>query len=217
MPAMTGQQVRDYIVKSGFKRTDKDDEIYCALTDVVREMRLEFPFQEAESDAAVTDTIGSLGTYALDVNTSFGLLVSTVIMIDGNVGIPLKKITKSQYDQKYPNPSNAYYRGYPSEWCLFGNQILIGPPPDSIAYTFKMSATADDATADMLPGTTAVPFSSRYRACLKHGTLAILYADLGMDTESAKHGSLYEMAKYKAKTRESDNAGASQSMAYQDI
>ena len=37
MAYMTGQQVRDYIVKSGFKRTDKDDELYSALTDVVRD------------------------------------------------------------------------------------------------------------------------------------------------------------------------------------
>ena len=118
MAYMTGQQVRDYIVKSGFKRTDKDDELYSALTDVVREMRLEFPFQETSSDDAIIDTIASLGEYAVDVNPDFGLLISTVIMVDGNTGIPLDKISKAEYDRKYPVPTDAFYRGYPSEWCL---------------------------------------------------------------------------------------------------
>jgi hypothetical protein len=42
---------------------------------VVREMRLEFPFQETSSDDAVIDTIASLGEYAVDVNPDFGLLI----------------------------------------------------------------------------------------------------------------------------------------------
>lgn len=217
MPAMTGQQVRDYIVDSAFKRTDKDTELYAALTDVIHEMRLEFPYQEAETDGTITDTIASLGEYKIDVNTDFGLLVSTVIMVDGDVGVPLDKISKSEYDVKYPNPTNAFYRGYPREWCLFGAQVLIGPPPDSTAYTYKMSSTSDSVTTDILASTTAVPFSARYRTCLKHGVLAIMYGDMGEESEAKKHEGLYEMAKYKAKTRESENAGVLGTIQYQDF
>ena len=216
MAYMTGQQVRDYIVKSGFKRADKDDELYSALTDVVREMRLEFPFQETSSDDAVIDNIASLGEYAVDVNPDFGLLISTVIMVDGNTGIPLDKISKAEYDKKYPKPTDASYRGYPSEWCLFGNQVLIGPPPDSTAYTYKMSASVDDDTVEIIPSTTAVPFSSKYRECLKYGVLKTLYAGLGEDGEAQKNEVLYERAKSKAKAREMENAGVVQSVQYQD-
>lgn len=217
MPAMTGQQVRDYIVDTGFKRDDKDTEIFYALTDVIRELRNSFTFQETGTDATTTDTISVLGDYRINVDAEFGLLIGDVIMADSNVGYQLNKLTKDEFDRRYPNPSNAYYRGVPKDWCMFGNQVLIGPPPDSTSYTYKMSYSADDDAVDITAATTAVPFSSKYREMLKHGVLASVYADLGDDANAAKHKGIFEEKKYKAVQRELKNAGAYEYVQPRDV
>lgn len=216
MPVMTGQQVRDYIVDSGFKRTDKDRELYAALTDVVRGLALAFPWQETETDVTTTDTITTLGDYRLDIDPAFGLLISDVVLVNGNVGVPLEKITKDEFDRRYSKPNDPYYRGYPKDYCIFGNQILIGPQPDKTSYSYKMSYSSDSTTAEITSSTSSVPFSLRYRELLKHGVLAELYAGLGEDGEAAKHTSLFEDKKYRAIQREVKNAGASECVAYQD-
>src|SRR3990167_7755775 len=48
--AMTGSDFYSYLLRRGFKRTDKSAEAFEAITDAIQEMRRRFMFDEAETE-----------------------------------------------------------------------------------------------------------------------------------------------------------------------
>jgi hypothetical protein len=84
--SMSGSDFRDYLVTSrGFKRDDKDSELYDAITDAIQIMRRRFGFDEAEVEAGASDTIDTLGQWQLDLESDLGLLLGIVVE-DGHFG-----------------------------------------------------------------------------------------------------------------------------------
>lgn len=189
---LSGSDWLDYVIQV-LKRTDKNTEIFESTKDIITDMRrrILFPAQEAQTD--ITDTISALGDYRMDVESDFATLIDDVVLIDGNDGGPLNKIGKRRYDILYTGfGTGASARGRPRDFCLFGNQVLIGPVPDSLSYVYKINYSTDDL-ADYDADTVSIPFTDKYRLTLRRGVLAILFAEiLKNDEQGAKFGSLYE-------------------------
>lgn len=71
----------------------------------------------------------------LDLPDDWGLNYSLSIEIGSN-SYPLKERTWQEMEDSYVSSSN--YSGYPEEFCVFRNQLRLGPIPNS-AYTLKMA------------------------------------------------------------------------------
>lgn len=191
--SMTGIQWLAYL-KRAFKRTDKDAEIYEATTDVVRDMRMKVPMLEDEITKQTLDAITTLGDYKLDLEPDNNRLLGSIVVRDGTNSRQLNKISKEEFDRRYPNPdASNVTKSLPEDFCVSGNEIYIGPVPDKTTYEYWINYLQDDLeTID--EDTTAVPYSNRYRLYLKWGVLAVLYADLKNNEEAGKNGTLYDNA-----------------------
>lgn len=214
--SMTGEQFRDYLVRT-FKRTDKDTEIYEAITDTIRDMRKRYPFGEMEKEAATSDTITAVGDYKIDVESDFGLRIGNVIVQDGYTNSwELRKLSKEEYDRLYPNPAAAdVYQAPPLHYCMFAGQILLGPVPDTAAYVYHVSYATEDLVA-VTVATTSVPFGGRSRETLKQGALSRLYSMLDQYDKAAFWGQLYESALVVDMTVEERNKGGKPVVSYKD-
>lgn len=207
--SMTGEQFRDYVVRT-FKRTDKDTEIYEAITDTIRDMRKRYPFGEMEVEAASTDTITALGDYKLDVEDDFGLRIGNVVVQQGYTNSwELTRLTKEEFNRKYPNPTATdVAKAPPIDYCVFGGEMQFGPVPDLTAYVYHVTYSKEDLVA-VVESTTSVPFAGRQRETLKYGTLSRLYMMLDAVDRAAVWGQLYESALVVDQTVEERNKGAS--------
>lgn len=214
---MTGSAFRDYVVNV-FIRDDKDTEIYEAATDTVSELRRIFPFEEQLEETTVTDTLSVLGDYKLDLETDFGLLVGDVILLDGTNSKPLIKLSKQEFDRLYPNPTaSGVSMGRPKHYCIFNNDILIGPVPDSItAYTFKYTQSIEPVLT-VTSATASVPFTNLYREMVRAGTLFRLYLGLEAPELSSTYEALYRRLISQAVDREEMNKEPIRNTEYQDM
>ncbi len=190
--ALSGSNWLAYVIQA-LKRTDKNTEIFEATKDIIDEMRRRILFPENETQADTTDTVSTLGDYRIDLESDFGFLVTDVVLIDGDDGWPLEKISKREFDKRYlgfgTGPSG---RNRPVAFCLYGGQLLIGPVPDSVSYVYKISYGMDDL-ATYSSSTTSIPFTDKYRLTLRRGVLALLFSEtLKNDELGAKFGALYE-------------------------
>lgn len=214
--AMTGAEWLEYVIRA-FKRTDKDTEIFDATKDCIDEMRRRLDFPEDESYTTVTDTIVSLGDYVMALESDFGKLVSVVFQeSDGTSGESLEQITRAQYDREFsPFGTGASSRGRPKKFCVFNNSILIGPVPDSVSYTYKLSYYTDDReTIDT--DTESVPFTQKYRETLRRGVCARLFAEIVKDdTQAAKFGGLFDNDLRYIERRDDRNRAGSIQTKYQ--
>lgn len=203
--AMTGSDFYDYILRCGFKRTDKATEVYEAITDAIQEMRRRFMFDEAENEITTTDTITVLGDFKLDVESDFGLLLG-IVLEDGDSGTPLRRISKSEFDDRYPGINVDSNNGYPREYCLFAGQIYIGPAPDRVSYVYRKSYSK--RAGAITSSTTGVPFTNVYRDILADCTLARLYKGLEDYDKSNIHRAEFENQFFLAQRRETINSGS---------
>lgn len=203
---MSGANFRGYILRRGFKRTDKDTEIYEAMTDVVEEMRRRFRFDEAEIEATVTGLITTLGQFKMAIESNLGLLVG-LVMEDSTTAVPLNQLTKDEYDEKYPDANVTSDRGYPRDFCVYGGQVYIGPIPDSVSYSYRMTYSVKAGT--IISSTDSVPFTNLYRKVFAAGVLSQLYMDLEEFEKSAFFEAQFEKGFEQAKTRERANSGVS--------
>lgn len=173
--AMTGSDYYDYVLRKGFKRTDKAAEVYEAITDAVQLMRRRFSFGEAEVETETTDQI-VLGEYKLDLEDDFGMVLGVKVE-DNNTGIELNKVSKSVYDSLYPDQdSDTTANGFPTDYCIFAGQILLGPRPDSADYNYRISYSARGGT--ITSSTVGVPFTDVYRDALTDLVYYFLYDGL---------------------------------------
>ncbi len=203
--AMTGSEFRDYVLRRGFKRTDKDSELYEATTDAIQEMRRRFMFDEAEAETTTTDTISTLGDFKLYVEDDFGLLLG-IVLEDDDTGTPLNLITKAQFDRKYPGINVESDRGYPEDACLYAGQIYIGPRPDSVDYVYRKSYSRRAGT--ITSATAGVPFTDLYRDVLADNVLSRLYKDLEEYDKAGIHEQAFEKGFLFATRRETLNSGS---------
>lgn len=200
--SMTGSDWRNYVLRGGFKRTDKDTELYECTTDAVQELRRRFAFEEAKAETETTDQITVDGDYRLSLESDNGMLLG-VILEDGTDAVPLDQVSKHKFDQLYPDITETTDRGYPEHYCVFNDQILIGPAPDSTDYDYRVVYSRRGGTISS--STTAVPFTNLYRRMLRSLTLAYLW-ELMDEFEKAQYfRNEFEREYEQARSREEMN------------
>ena len=212
---MTGLEMLTYIVRI-FKRTDKDTELYEALTDTILDMKLRFEHDRFKVEAYST-SISALGDYKIDIPSDFGHMIGEMRCCDGTNSVTLKKVTKAEFDRMYPNPNATdVTTAMPKHYCLFGEQFLFGDVPDDITYSYEFSYTTE-AVEVIVAGTTSVPFSDRYRECLKFGVLMRLFAGLDDDEKAMKWKAHYDAEVQKIENTDRRNTSASGAVQYNDL
>ena len=211
----TGLQLRNYIVRI-FKRTDKDAEIYEAISDTIRELRRRFKFIDDETEIDLTDTIGTLGDFRLDVESDFGLFVGDIVIEDTDQSYPLEKLSKPEFDRLYPNPGySSVSKSKPVHWSYFENQIWLGPVPDSTDYVYRMDYTSDD-NIEITSATGAVPYFTKYRELLRSGVMSKLFEGLEKMDLSQWWQSRFEFLFNQSIAKEERNREARGAVVYND-
>jgi hypothetical protein len=173
---MTGQQMYDYVLNK-FKRTDKSTEAYQAMTDVIADMRIQFLSDKYSEEAYLS--IATVGGYILPYPADMGHFIgniSFVNTVDNSSYPPLTNISKQRYDELYFDrlQSTNQTTGVPQHFCVYGEQIFIGPIPDSINYRYQINYTTE-AFVSIDSTTLDVPFSNKHRNILRSGVLAELH------------------------------------------
>ena len=210
---MSGSDFLTY-VKRIFKRTDKDTELYDAITDAIAELRRIFNFDEAHVETTSTDTISTIGDFKIDLETDNGLLLGVTI-VDGTNSRTLLKLSKQMFDEYYPNPSATdVNKQKPIHYCVYAGQIQFGPVPDLTTYTYRLIYSKSGATISA--ATTSVPFTKHYREPLREGTLAKAWSGLD-DSLAQEHLAKWEFFKSQMKERETVNLQGTGQIVYNGI
>ena len=207
---LTGALMAAYIIRSGWRRDDMEDELYDAITDTILEMEQRFQFEERQVETTMAATLGA-GEYKLTLESDLGHLVSLVV-VDGDDARRLTRISKSLFDLWYPSAGDMD-DGYPEHFALFGGYACIGPRPDQTSYRYRLSySTCLTETVDA--STDPVPFTAKYREVVKDGTLARLFENLKNHSEADRFRALFNMGMDRAETRERRNRGGAGVVAY---
>lgn len=185
--AMSGSEWRDYVLRLGFKRTDKDAELFEATTDAIQEMRRRCMFDEAEIDSTTTDTISVLGDFKLDIESDLGLVLGIVVE-DDDTGIPLIKISKGEFDCLYSSINVDNDHGFPKHYSIYAGKIYIGPSPDQVSYRYRINYSQRAGT--ITSSTAGVPFTNLYRDVLADNVQMRLYRML----EEFDKANLYKLS-----------------------
>ena len=212
---MTGSEFYAYVLNK-FKRTDKEDEVYEAITDVIADMCIQFYPEDFKEEAALTGTI-TLGDYRLPVPSDFGHLIGDVSITDTAQDSryhPLIKISKTQYDALYVDrlfsSTASMTLSRPQHYCLYGNQIYLGPVPDKTTYQYQINYTTIGFET-VTSATDPVKFTDKYRNILRSGVLAELHNGMENYDEASywKDEYLKGLSKIAAndETNISDNSG----------
>lgn len=212
--AMSGPQFLAY-VKKIFKRTDKDDEIYDAITDAISELRRLCSFDEDEVEVSTTDTIATVGDYRLNVEDNMGILIGDVQVIDSDDSRPLTKLDKQIFDIYYPNQdATNVTKDKPQHFAVFAGQIYLGPVPDKTSYTYRVNYSKGMSTISS--STTSVPFTKWYREGLREGVLAKVWSGLEEDL-AAEHQAKWQFFKDQIMRREDMNQKGTGFVLYHGI
>ncbi len=212
---MDGQSLLDYIIRT-FKRTDKNTEILEAINDTISDMRIRFSLDETKDEAYSTG-ISVLGSYRIDLPDDFEHMVTDVKILDGDQSYVLKKLSKQEFDDMYPNPNDTNVQKFkPVHYTIFSNAILLGPVPDKTSYQYEFSySTIYDTPITV--STSDVPFSDMYREALKYGVLFRINVALENDDAAAKWRTFYEEEIVKIVARDKHNIDSPIVMNYKDI
>lgn len=218
---MTGANFLAY-VKRTFKRTDKDTELYEAITDTVIDMRLRFYPEKYKTRSSALTGCSVVGDYTLTLPADFGHLIGEVAIKDDSAEQdypPLTKISIEEYDRLYPDRIlDAANRntGLPQHFCLYGEEIFVGPCVDKTTYKFYINYTQEDME-DIIAGTADVPFTDKYREVVKAGALKRIYQDLGMYQDSQFQETTYEQGISKIISNDEVNSSANVNIKYSGI
>jgi len=205
-------------VKRILKRTDKDTEIYEAMTDVISDIRLQIKTEDYKEEA-YSAGISSLGDYRIALPSDFGHIMGEITLVDNSSGHTrtLKKISKQTYDELYGDrlhtDSSDVNDAMPIHFCIYGNQVFFGPVPDSTSYRYYMNYSTENS-ADITSATDPVPFSAKYRSMLRSGVLAEIYTGLEAFEEANYWKQLYVDGLLKLKTNEDNNIADNQGVVY---
>ncbi len=189
---MTGQEFRDYVVRK-FKRTDKDTELYEAITDIIADMRIQFNSEDYKEEA-FSSGISTLGEYKIGLPSDFGHMIGDITLTDPDTDEEwrtLRKISKQRYDELYSDrllsSTTNVDLDRPLKFCIYGNQIFVGPVPDKITYRYQFNYTTENYD-NIASTTTSVPFTPFNRNTLRSGVLMELYDGM----ENYEEGSVWE-------------------------
>jgi hypothetical protein len=103
----------------------------------------------------------------------------------------------------------------PIHFCIYGNQLMVGPVPDKTTYRYHLNYTAEDTTV-VASDTDPVPFMTNYkeRNVVRDGVLMELYDGLNQFEESNYYRALYERGKVMFEDYEHDNTRSSANIEY---
>jgi hypothetical protein len=213
---MTGAEFLAY-VKRYFKRTDKDTELYEAMRDAIMEMRLNFDYDENKVEA-YSVSLATVGDYKVDLPSDFQRMTGAVRCYEDETNAKtLIKVSKARFDDLYPNPNDSdTVTAFPTHYCIYGQQMLVGHPVDKATYTIEFSYATEDED-DIESTTESVPFTDRYRVCLRYGVLKHLFIGLDDDEKAAKYSQLFEQEQSRAIALETGNSSAVAAVEYSDI
>lgn len=213
--ALSGSAWHDYVLRV-FKRTDKDTELYEETGETIREIRRRGMIGSDEIEEFTTDTITVLGDYQINTEDNLSLFVSDVVVVDSTNSWQLTRISKSEFDYLYPNPTaQGIVRSKPVHYCIFGDKIIMGPVPDKTSYQYKVSMTIDDFVA-ITAGTTAVPYSNKYKNMLRAGVLKRLFEGVENYQTSGYWGQQFENWFNQLQEKQDHNADAVHNVKYND-
>jgi hypothetical protein len=179
-------------IKRDFKRTDKDTEIVQAINDAIIWISTKMPHGNYKYQSWI-NTVDEREDYALPTNLIH--LIHPVKFLEGSAtndsGYPLEKVTKEEYDLRYPNPNRTSPTdtGKPYCYTIFSRSILVGPIPDSANYILEISwskravSLSDDADTPDL--------GAEWGEVIKQAAIERLYAGMGMIEEAQYWASLY--------------------------
>lgn len=211
MDKMTGSEFHDYVVRT-FKRTDKTTEIYDAITDTIFDMCERMDFEDTKIEAYTTGGITILGDYKIDLPSDFGRLIGDVRWSDQDNSWTLTKLSKQEFNEKYGDTDgDEPIDGEPTHYCVFGNQILLGPIPDKTTYEYQIDYStfpSDEITSI----STEVIFTDKARECVKFGTLSCLYESMEEWDLAAKYKGKFEEKIGQFVAREKENTRAAFAM-----
>lgn len=215
MSAMSGSNFYAYVLRV-FKRTDKSTEVYEAITDACQRMSQRFNFDELSNETSTSDTIAVLGDWRIALESDFESFVSDVVVVDGVDSWPLVKVSKSTFDEMFPNQSATNVdKSKPTHYCIFDGSINLGPVPDSVSYTYRVAYSQETGTIDS--GTASVPFTDKYRRALRYFVLHYLNVDLGNAEEASVNKALFEEAFEEATSLERKNTGGVSCVKYRGV
>lgn len=217
---MLGSDLYNYILKK-FKRTDKSDEVYQAITDTIADMRIQFDAEDFKEEAYATG-ITTLGEYKMALPSDFGHIIGDITYVDttSNDVRTLNKISKQAYDDKYGDRLySSYsdtYSGTPLDFCIYGKQLFIGPVPDSVDYKYQMNYATEDYS-EITASTADVPFSGKNRNLLRNGVLAELHDGLENYEESGYWRAMYTNGLSKLISNDNGNISDSDATCYSGV
>jgi hypothetical protein len=212
---MTGSELYSYILKD-FKRTDKSTEMYQAITDTVRDILSRHPFDVTRTEAQTSAGFSAAGDYKLALPSDVGKLI-LIRLIDGDDSFVMGRLTKDAYDRKYPNQGDEDVdTGTPKEYCIFNNEIQVGPATDSTDYELEI-VYSEELAADVDASTTSVTFSGEHRETLKAGALFRMYNGLEEYERAAVWERFYEKGIEQMIKRDNDRADAPARVNYNDL
>ena len=202
--SLSADDWRNYVLRGGFKRTDKDAELFEETTDAIQEMRRRLGFQEAGADTTTTDTITVLGDFKLDLETDFGMIIGITVQ-DGQNATPLIQLSKHEFEQIYPDINVTQDRGYPKHFTIYGDQIQIGPIPDRTSYSYRVSYSR--ITGNITGTTTAIPFTAKYRDVLRANVLSRLWDIMDEFDKAQRFRNNFELRLLEMTRQERKNSG----------
>jgi len=213
---MTGAELLSYVVAT-FRRTDKDTLIYQCTTDTIKAMSALFPFNDMKVEAYCSTGIAGGTDYRLELPEDFEHIISDLRLINGDDSKVLERLTKAQFDEKYPNLNYASSTtAEPDHYCIWGYQILIAPLPDSTDYTYELSYSRK-ITEDIDADTTYVPFTTSDRETVLYGVLYRLYTRLEEDEQAQKWKTLHDMGVAAMIKRDTENISGVTIMEHNDF
>lgn len=218
---MTGAEMLAY-VKKIYLRSDKDSEIYEAITDTVLDIRSTIDTEEFSTVSSALAGISAAGDYLLTLPTDFGRIIGDLLIYDSSANTeytPLKKLTKDVYDTRFSNvlvASGSRFKGTPSHYCIFGGQIYLGPAVDSTNYAFKINYTQQDTT-EIDANTDPVPFTDEYREIVRYGVLARLYEMQELYQEAQYWGTRFLAGKGVIEDNDMMNTAGNSGISYRGI
>ena len=218
---MTGLEFRNYVVRK-FIRTDKDDELYEATTDMIADMRIQFNSEDYKEEA-YSSGISTIGEYKLGLPSDFGHIIGNISVIDTNTDEEeqvLRKISKDKYDEMYPErlltDTGKMDLDTPIHYCIFAKQIYVGPVPDKTTYRYQFNYTTEDYT-EITSVTDPVPFTDKYRNYLRAGVLAELYDGMENYEESSYWRNMYLQGLSKIVVNDTENIADSDQVVFHGV
>jgi len=216
---MTGAEFYAYVLRK-FKRTDKSTEAYEAMTDVIADMRLQF-LSEDYKEEAYSSGISTIGEYKLGLPSDFGHLIGDISVTDTSADEEwwtLKKVSKQEYDDMYLDrlltDSDKVDKDCPVHYCIYANQIFVGPVPDKTTYRYQFNYTTEP-TAEVTSATDPVPFTGyNERNTLRAGVLAELYDGMENYEESQYWRGMYMQGLSKIAINDGTNVADNDPIAY---